>query len=106
VPAIEPFLLVSQWPTTIISKDSNDIEEAHVLFNKENNLLDFDVVVFLIRYDVILVPTSDPFPKPTLVAHVCVATNVDKWLIVLNVTPMVVAPINLESPTVMQTFLL
>jgi len=57
-------------PTTIISKDSNDIEEAHVLFNKEDNLPNFDVVAFLVPYDVILVPTSDPFPKPTLVAHV------------------------------------
>ncbi len=50
-----------------------------------------------------LVPTSDPFPKPTLVAPICVATNVDKSLKVLNVTPMVFAPPNLESPTVMQT---
>ncbi len=42
--AIESFPLVSQSPTTIISKDSNNIKEAHVLFYKEKSLLDFDVV--------------------------------------------------------------
>jgi len=94
--AMESFPLVSQSPTTIISKDSNDIEEAHVLFNKEDNLPDFDVATFLILYDVILVPTSDPFLKPTLVAPICVITNVDKSLTIFNVAPMVVAPANLE----------
>jgi hypothetical protein len=38
VPTIESFPLVSQSLTTIISKDTNNIEEAHVLFNNENNL--------------------------------------------------------------------
>jgi hypothetical protein len=71
VPTIESFPLVSHSPTIIISKDSNVIKEAHVLSNKEDNLPNFDVAAFL-------VPTSDPHPKPTLVAHVCVATNVDK----------------------------
>jgi hypothetical protein len=104
VPTIESFPLVSQSPTTIISKDSNNIEEAHVLSNKEENLLDFDVAAFLVHYDVILVPTSDPLLKPTLVAPICGTTNVDKSLIVLNVNPMIVAPTNLESPTMMQTF--
>ncbi len=94
MPAIESFPLVSHSPTTIISKDSNEIEEAHVLFNKENNLPDFDVAAFF-------VPTSDPLPKTTLVAHVRVATNVDKSLTVFNATPVVVAPPNLESPTMM-----
>jgi len=61
--AIESFPLVSQSPTTIISKDSNDIEEAHVLSNKEDNLPNSDVAAFLIPYDVILDPTSDPFPS-------------------------------------------
>jgi len=77
-----------------------------VLSNKEDNLLDSDVVAFLVPYDLILVPTSDPPPKLTLVAHVCVATNVDKSLKILNVTPMVVAPTNLGSFTVMHTSLL
>jgi len=94
--AIESFPLVSQSPTTIISKDSNDIEEAHVLFNKEDNLPDFDVAIFLVPYDVILVPTSDPFLKPTLVTPICVITNVEKPLISFNVAPMVVAHANLE----------
>jgi len=94
--AIESFPLVSQSPTTIISKDSNNIEEAHVLSNKEDNLLDFDVATFLVPYDVIIVSTSHHLLKPTLVAHVCVITNVDKSLTILNVTPMVVAPTNLE----------
>jgi hypothetical protein len=106
VPTIESFPLVSQSPTTIISKDSNNIEEAHVLSNKEENLLDFDVADFLVPYDVILVPTSDPLLKPTPVAPICVATNVNKSLTILNVTPMVVAPTNLESLTMMQTSLL
>jgi hypothetical protein len=61
--AIESSPLVSQSPTTIISKDSNNIEEAHVLSNKEDNLPNSNVVAFLIPYDVILVPTSDPFPS-------------------------------------------
>jgi hypothetical protein len=103
--AIESFPLVSQSLTTIISKDSNDIEEPHVLFNKEKNLPDSNVVAFLVPYDVILVPTSDPLPKPTLVTPICVATNVNKSLIILNVTRMVIAPINLESPTMMLTTL-
>jgi len=103
---IESFSLVSQSPTTITSKDSNNIEEAHVLSNKEDNPLNFDVATFLVPYDVIHVPTSDPLPKPTHVTFVCVAINVDKSLAVLNVTPMVVAPTNLESPTMMQNFLL
>lgn len=77
-----------------------------MLSNKEDNLPNFDVAVFLVPYDVILVPTNDPFHKPTLVAHVCVATNVNKSLTILNVTPMVVAPTNLESPIMMQTSLL
>ncbi len=98
---IESLSLVSQSPTTIISKDSNNIEEAHVLSNKENNLPNFDVVVFLVPYDVVFVPTTDPLLKPTHVTHVCVITNVDKSLTILNVTPMVVAPTNLESPTMM-----
>jgi len=67
-----------------------------VLSNKEDNPLDFNVVAFLVPYDVIHVPTSDPLPKPTLVTLVCVAIDVDKSLVVLNVTPMVVAPTNLE----------
>jgi hypothetical protein len=64
------------------------------------------VVTFLVPYDVIPTPTSDPRPKLTHVALVCVAIDVDKSLTVLNVTPMVVAPTNLESPTMMQTSLL
>jgi hypothetical protein len=35
VSAIESFPLVSQSPTTIISKDSNNIIKAHVLSNKK-----------------------------------------------------------------------
>jgi hypothetical protein len=101
VPVIESFPLVSQSPTTIISMDSNNIEEAHVLSYKEDSLLDFDVVVFIVIYDVIPTPTSDPLPEPTHVAHVCVVIDVDKSFAVLNVTPMVVAPTNLESPTMM-----
>jgi len=58
--AIESFPLVSQSPTIIISKDSNNIEEAHVLFNNEDNLPNFDVVTFFVLYDVIFVPTNDP----------------------------------------------
>jgi hypothetical protein len=104
VSAIESFPLVSQSPTTIISKDSNNTIKAHVLSNKKNNFPDVDA--FLIPCDVILVPISDPLPKPTLVAPKCVATNVNKSLTILNVIPMVVAPINLESPAIMQTFLL
>jgi len=96
VSAIKSFLLVFQSPTRIIFKDSNNIEEAHVLSNKENNLLDFDTTIFFFPYDVILVPTSDHLPKTTHVAHVRVTTNVDKSLTILNVTPMVVAPTNLE----------
>jgi len=65
-----------------------------------------DVVVFLVLYDVILVPTSDPLPNPTLVAPICLTTNVDKSLTILNVTPMVVAHAKLESPTMMQISLL
>jgi hypothetical protein len=84
---IESFLLVSQSPTTITSKDSNNIEEAHVLSNKEDNPPDFYVAAFLVPYDVIHVPTIDPLPKPTHVTLVCVVTNVDKSLAVLNVTP-------------------
>jgi hypothetical protein len=99
----ESFPLVFQSPTTIISKDSNNIEEAHVLSNKEKSLLDFDAVVFLVHYDVIFVPTSDPLLKPTPVAPICIATNVDKSLRILNVTPVVVASTNFESPTMMQT---
>jgi hypothetical protein len=72
-----------------------------VLFNNENNLPNFDVATFLIPYDVILVRKSDPLPKPTCITLVCVIINVDKSLIVLNVIPMVVAPTNLESPTMM-----
>jgi len=106
VSSIESFPLVSQSPTTIISKDSNNIEEAHVLSNKENNFFYFDVATFLVPYDVILVPTSHHLPKPTLVTPVCVTTNVNKSLIVLNVIPMVVAPTNFEWPTMMQTSLL
>jgi hypothetical protein len=106
MPTIESFPLVSQSPTTIISKDSNNIEEAHVLSNNKDNLLDFDVVDFLVPYDVIVVPTSDPLLKPTPITPICVATNVDKSLIILNVTPMVVAPTNLGSPRMMQTSLL
>ncbi len=98
---IESFSLVSQSPTTITSKDLNNIEKAHVLYDKEDNPPDFYVVAFLVPYDVIRVRTNDPFPKPTLVTLVCVATYVDKSLAVLNVTPMVVAPTNLESPTMM-----
>jgi hypothetical protein len=45
VSAIESFPLVSQSPTIIISKGSNNIEQAHVLSNKEDNLLDFDVAI-------------------------------------------------------------
>jgi hypothetical protein len=96
VSTIESFPLVSQSPTTTISKDSNNIEEAHVLSNKEYNLFDFDVTIFLVPYDVILVPTSHHLPKPTLIAPVCVRTNVNKSVTLLNVTPMVVAPTNLE----------
>jgi hypothetical protein len=55
-----------------------------VLFNKEESLQEFDVVAFLVPYDVILVPTSDPLLKPTLVAHVCVKKNVDKSLTILK----------------------
>jgi hypothetical protein len=84
---IESFSLVSQSPTTITSKDSNNIEEAHVLYDKEDNPLDFYVVAFLVPYDVIHVLTNDPLPKPTHVTLVCVATYVDKSLAVLNVTP-------------------
>ncbi len=101
VPTIESFPLVSQSPTTIISKDTNNIEEAHVLFNNEDNLPNFDVATFFIPYDVILVRKSDPLPKPTCIAPVCVIINVNKSLIVLTVTPMVVAPTNFESPTMM-----
>jgi len=54
VHVIESLSLVSQSPTTIISKDSNNIEEAHVLSEKENNLPNFDVLVFLVPYDVFL----------------------------------------------------
>ncbi len=106
VSVIESFPLISQSLTTIISKDSNNIEEAHVLSNKENNPPNFDVDVFLVPYDVILAPTSDPFTKPTFIAHLCVTTYVDKSLAILIVTPMVVTPTNLESPTMMQTSLL
>jgi hypothetical protein len=95
---VESFPLVSQSPTTIISMDSNNIEEAHVLSYKEDNLLDFDVVVFIVPYDVIPTPTNDPLPKLTPVAHVFVVIDVDKSFAVLNV---VVAPTNLESPTMM-----
>jgi hypothetical protein len=76
-----------------------------VLSNNEDNLPNFDVATFLIPYDVILVRTNDPFPKPTPIALVRVTTNVDKSLTIFNATPMVVAPINLESPIMMQTFL-
>ncbi len=72
-----------------------------MLFNNEDNLPNFDVATFLILYDIILVHKNDPLPKPTCIAHVCVIINVDKSLIVINVTPMVVAPTNLESPTMM-----
>jgi len=58
--AIKSFPLVSQSPTTIISKDSNNIEKTHVLSNNEDNLPNFDVATFLVFYDVILVPTNDP----------------------------------------------
>jgi len=64
------------------------------------------VATFLVPYDVILVPTSHHLPKPTLVAPVCVTTNVNKSVTVLNATPMVVAPTNLEWPTMMQISLL
>jgi len=101
MPTIESFPLVSQSLTTIISKDSNNIEEAHVLSNKEESLPNFNVDAFLVPYDVILVPTSDPLLKPTPIIPICVATNVNKSLIVLIVTPIVVAPTNLESPTMM-----
>ncbi len=101
VHVIESLSLVSQSPTTIISKDSNNIEEAHVLSKKENNLPNFNVLVFLVPYDVIFVPTSDPLLKPTHVAHVCVITNVHKSPRILNVTPMVIAPTNLKSPIMM-----
>jgi hypothetical protein len=103
---IESFLLVSQSPTTITSKDLDNIEEAHVLFDKEDNPPDFYVVAFLVPYDVICVPTINPLPKPTPVTLVFVATDVDKSLAIFNVTPMVVAPTNLELPTMVQTFLL
>jgi hypothetical protein len=103
---VESFSSVSQSLTTITSKYSNNIEEAHVLYDKENNPPDFYVVVFLVPYDVIHVPKNNPLPKPRHVTFVCVAINVNKSLLVLNVTPMVVAPTNLESPTMMQTFLL
>jgi hypothetical protein len=103
--AIESFPLVSQSPTIIISKNSNNIEEAHVLFTNKDNLPNFDVVVFVLLYDVILVPISDPLFKPTRITLVCVE-NVDNSLTIFNVTSMVVAPTNLESPTMMQTFLL
>jgi len=72
VPPIESFPLVSQSPTIIISKNSNNIEEAHVLFTNEDNLPNFDVVVFFIPYDVIIVPISDPLLKPTHITLVCV----------------------------------
>ncbi len=93
VSVIESFPLVSQSPTTIISKDSNNIEKAHVLSNKVDNLFDFDVATFLV---IIFVPTSHHLPKPTLVAPVCVTRNVNKLITIFNVTPMVVAPTNLE----------
>jgi hypothetical protein len=67
-----------------------------MLSNKVDNLLDFDVATFLVPCDVIFVLTSHHLPKPTLVAHVCVTTNVNKSVTILNVTPMVVAPTNLE----------
>jgi hypothetical protein len=67
-----------------------------VLSNKDDNPLDYNVAAFLVPYDVIHVPTSDPLPKPTPVTLVCVAIDVDKSLEVFNVTPMVVAPTNLE----------
>ncbi len=101
VPVIESLLLVSQSPTTIISKDSNNIEEVHVLSDEEDSSPNSDVVIFLVPYDVIPTPTSDPLPKPTHITPICVAIDVDKSLVVLNVTPMVVAPTNLESPTMM-----
>jgi hypothetical protein len=59
------------------------------------------VATFLIPYDVILVRKNDPLPKPTCITPICVTINVDKSLIVLNVTPKVVAPTNLESPIMM-----
>jgi len=105
-PIIESFLLVSQSPKTIISKDSNNIEKAHVLFDKEDSPPNFDVVIFLVPYDVIPSPISDPLPKPTHVAPVCVAIDVNKSLSILNVTPIGVAPTNLESPTMMQICIL
>ncbi len=77
-----------------------------MLFDKENSPPNFDVVIFLVPYDVISTPTSDPLPKPTHVAPICVAIDVNKSLAILNVTPMVVAPTNNESPTMMQTSLL
>jgi hypothetical protein len=55
-----------------------------------------DVVAFLVLYDVILVLTNDPFPKPTLVAPMCIIINVEKSLIVFYAIPMVIAPTNLE----------
>jgi hypothetical protein len=76
-----------------------------VLFNKEKNLLGSNVAALLVPYDVILLPTSDPLLKPTLVTPICVTTNVDKSLIIFNVTCMVIAPTNLESPTMMLTTL-
>jgi hypothetical protein len=106
MPTIESFPLVSQSLTTIISKDSNNIEGAHVLSNKEESLPNFNVATFLVPYDIIFVPTSDPFLKPTPIVPICVATNVNKSLTVLIVTPMVVAPTNLDSLTMMQTSLL
>ncbi len=51
VSTIESFPLVSQSPTKIISKDSNNIEKAHVLSNKVDNLFDFDVATFLVPCD-------------------------------------------------------